>query len=323
MNTGALLSELRRLDIRFRVEGDELRCDAPAGVLTDGLREQLRQRKHDILRFLRLAQDLAAQRNALVPLQQNGSKPPIFAVPGHSGDVFCYRALAQALGPEQPFYGLQPPGTDDAAAPLTRVEDLAAYFAEQIRALWPHGPWIIAGYCAGGTVAFELARQLYAGHESSGLLALFGAPPPAAFRPLERRWQRLKWRVQGMSRRVRLLAHQSTRERLEYVAWRVRLMKKPPADAVALARARLEKVTIDAVAGYEPAPFLGRVLQFVPSEAWVRQRGAARWRALAPRLETYAGPEGCAADEMLYPQYAAVFARQLRRSCAELRTSVR
>src|SRR2546427_7475953 len=35
--------------------------------------------------------------------------------------------------------GLQPPGLDGRSEPLTRVEDLAAYFAAQIRTFHPNG----------------------------------------------------------------------------------------------------------------------------------------------------------------------------------------
>ena len=65
-----------------------------------------------------------------MPLQAQGRGAPVFGVPGHNGDVFCYRALARELGDEHPFFGLQPPGVDGQRAPLTRVEDIAAYFAE-------------------------------------------------------------------------------------------------------------------------------------------------------------------------------------------------
>jgi hypothetical protein len=134
VSAAALLSELRRRDIQVRVVGSELRCSAPAGTLTPELRAELQRHKNDVLELLSSAQALAAQARALVPLERGGSRAPIYGVPGHNGDVFCYRALSRALGAEQPFFGLQPPGLDGERAPLTRVEHLAGYFAAQIRA---------------------------------------------------------------------------------------------------------------------------------------------------------------------------------------------
>jgi NAD(P)-dependent dehydrogenase (short-subunit alcohol dehydrogenase family)/acyl carrier protein len=103
-------------------------------TLTPELRDQLQQRKGELVEFLRSAKTIAQQQGAIVPLQPRGSRTPIFGVGGHNGDVFCYRALAQHLGDDQPLYGLQPPGLDGDSAPLERIEDLAAYFAAQIRA---------------------------------------------------------------------------------------------------------------------------------------------------------------------------------------------
>jgi thioesterase domain-containing protein len=315
VSVAAFLSELHRLDIRVWAEGDQLRCSARAGALTDELREQLRERKNDIVSFLHMANSVAAQQSAIVPLQQKGARAPVFAVPGHTGDVFCFWALAQALGDEQPFFGLQMPGLDGRSQPLTRIEDLAAYFAQQIRAFRPHGPWILAGYCAGGTVAFELAQQLLAGGESEGFLALFGAPHPTSFRPLRLLRRRIEYRAYGWRRRARLLAAQSGRERLEYVMWRLRRGKEAPDPVMAL-RAKLQAANHIALRAYEPRPFPGRVHLFVPCAAWARRVEAERWRAHAARLETHFGPDGCTGDDMLDVQYAPEFAGQFRRSCA-------
>ena len=111
--------------------------------------------------------------------------------------MFCYRLFARHL-PEAPFFGLQPPGLDGRDRPLTRLEDLAGYFAAQIRAAHPGGPVIIAGFCAGGVVAFELARQLESAGTPVRFLALFGSPYPTFFRPLRRLWNGLGGHVRKL-----------------------------------------------------------------------------------------------------------------------------
>src|SRR5262249_49668564 len=122
---------------------------APIGALTAELRQTLRQNKQEILSFLRSADSVASQPCAIVPIQSQGSRPPIFGTAGHNGDVFCYRALAHHLGTDQPLFGLRPPGLDNDTPPLNRVEKLAAYFAAEIRAFHPRGEFVIAGFAPG------------------------------------------------------------------------------------------------------------------------------------------------------------------------------
>jgi thioesterase domain-containing protein len=50
---------------------------------------------------------------------------------------------------------------------------MAAVYVKEIRRVQPHGPYFIAGYCMGGTVAFEVAQQLHELGEPIALLALF------------------------------------------------------------------------------------------------------------------------------------------------------
>ena len=121
MSVAPFLVELRSRDIRVWPEGDQLRCSAPAGALTPELREHLRQRKSEIVEFLSAAAATARQQRAIVPLQPRGERVPVFAVGGHNGDVFCYRALAEHLGDDQPFFGLQPPGVDGRKDVLREV----------------------------------------------------------------------------------------------------------------------------------------------------------------------------------------------------------
>ncbi|MEO8429874.1 MAG: amino acid adenylation domain-containing protein [Acidobacteriota bacterium] len=113
-------------------------------------------------------------------LIQRGSprRPPFFCVPGVGGNIVGYADLARQLGPDQTVYGLQAPGLDGKQAPLTRVEDMAAYYVEEIRRVAPEGPYLLGGASFGGGVAFEMARQLDAAGQPVGLVALFDAFAP-------------------------------------------------------------------------------------------------------------------------------------------------
>jgi amino acid adenylation domain-containing protein len=105
-------------------------------------------------------QPLQPAWSSLVAIQPNGSKPPFFCIHGLGGEVLCFRELALHLGSDQPFYGLQPQGLDGKQPLITRLEDMAAHYIKEIKAIQPQGPYFLGGYSFGGFVAFEMAHQL-------------------------------------------------------------------------------------------------------------------------------------------------------------------
>jgi phthiocerol/phenolphthiocerol synthesis type-I polyketide synthase E len=109
----------------------------------------------------------------LVAIQKQGTRPAFFCMHGAGGNVLIYRELAQHLGADQPFYGLQAQGLDGSRAPLGTIEEMATLYAKEIRRVQAHGPYLIGGYCMGGTLAYEVARQLRESGEEISLLALF------------------------------------------------------------------------------------------------------------------------------------------------------
>jgi len=306
--------------------GSELRCSAPAGAMTPELRAQLQRHKNDVLELLSSAQAAAAQAQSVVPLERGGRRPPIYGVPGHNGDVFCYRALARALGADQPFFGLQPPGLDGARAPFTRVEDLAGYFAGQIRAAGEQGPCIVAGFCAGGTVAFELARELARAGTEVRFLALFGCPYPVYFTRRAQLGIGLGRQIERLGRHGRALAAQSSwRERRCYLAEErgersagLEAARSRAADPVLARRALVERATVAAVRRYRPRTFAGSVKLFLPGVGWQRSGvSALRWCAVAAHAETYFGPDSADGANMLLEGHAAAFAALFRSASGE------
>jgi thioesterase domain-containing protein/acyl carrier protein len=110
---------------------------------------------------------------ALVPIQPSGSNPPFFCFHAAGGNVLNYRDLAHYLGADQPVYGVQARGLNGEEEPLTRLEDMAAYYIEEMRELQPEGPYFLGGASFGGNVAFEVAQQLQAQGQTVALVALF------------------------------------------------------------------------------------------------------------------------------------------------------
>ena len=116
----------------------------------------------------------------LVPIWHGGTRRPFFCVHPGGGNVVCYADLARALGPDQPFYGLQAPGLDGEQPPLETIEALAALYIIAIRAAQPVGPYLLGGWSLGGSIAFEMAQQLQRQDEQVALVVLFDAMAPQA-----------------------------------------------------------------------------------------------------------------------------------------------
>lgn len=120
----------------------------------------------ELVRELQRKQPDAAW-SSLVPLNPTGSKRPLFLI--HS--LMLYGRLPAALGPDQPFFALQPlPFSDDGSD--NYVERMLDDHLRQIKRIQPHGPYQIVGWCFAGWLAYEIARRLEAAGEEVSLLAL-------------------------------------------------------------------------------------------------------------------------------------------------------
>lgn len=112
----------------------------------------------------------ALKWNWLFPIQSTGSKPPLFLLHG-SGE------LGRQLGMDQPVYGGRTHGLDGRWAPAS-VEKMAADYVKEIRMAQPEGPYFVGGYCFGGLLAFEVARQLRERDQEVALLVLLDPTTP-------------------------------------------------------------------------------------------------------------------------------------------------
>ena len=108
--------------------------------------------------------------SSLVPLQPDGKKTPLFVMHGMGGNVFAYLDFARQLAPDRPVYGLQAIGLDGTHDNHDSIEAMAAYYADQIRALHPSGPYYLLGYSLGGWIAYAVADQLL---KKGGRISLF------------------------------------------------------------------------------------------------------------------------------------------------------
>ncbi|GAB1360920.1 hypothetical protein MASR1M32_01560 [Rhodobacter sp.] len=116
----------------------------------------------------------------LVPMHrgEGGPKTPFFLVAGMFGNVLNLRHLAQLLGHDRPFYGLQARGLMGDDAPHDDFTAAATDYIAEMRQVQPHGPWLLGGFSGGGLIAWEIARQLEAAGEEVPLVVLLDTPVP-------------------------------------------------------------------------------------------------------------------------------------------------
>ncbi len=115
--------------------------------------------------------------SSLVEIKNGGEKPPIFWLHtlggGGGGGLFTYQQLANLLGPDQPSFGFVAP-----TEPHANIETMASHYIKELKGIQPKGPYYLGGYCFGGVIAYEMARQLAGNGEKLALIALIESMPP-------------------------------------------------------------------------------------------------------------------------------------------------
>ena len=178
---------------------------------------------------------------SLVPVQPAGSKPPFFCVHAVGGHALRYRKLAQLLGPDQPFYGLEAQGVDGRQLPQSRVEAMAARYLREVVELEPEGPYYLGGYCSGGIIAYEMAQQLVAAGRRVGHLVFIDTCHAQL-------WEKPAFRTRAfraIKRFVRTLIHHVCR-----------LLRRSTPHRIS--DRLVNEVVRRALTGYVPRPYPGR-----------------------------------------------------------------
>jgi FkbH-like protein len=143
-----------------------------------------------------LADGPGAERDSLVLIRDGGDKPPIFLVHDGDGETLLYRNLALRLKADHAVFGLHPRSRGGAPMVHTRIAEMAADHLERIRSVQRHGPYLLGGMCAGGVVAFEIARQLQDLGEKVAMVALLDSANVAA---LPKAWHFAKGRARSFA----------------------------------------------------------------------------------------------------------------------------
>ncbi len=254
---------------------------------------------------------------SLVTLQGQGTHRPLYIVPGGRGEMIHLTKLVPYLGPEQPLYAFRTRELDGEPLPHTDVPAMAADYIQEIRAVQPRGPYLLAGLCAGGMVAYEMAQQLRARGEEVPLLLVVD---------LARRqymgyytW----WPIRRIYRLARAMPHLLSR-----VGFRLRQLHQPglkgkttfvlskvkQAGQLVLDDTYTEYTAM--ICRYRPKPYAGRITLLLCEESYryERRKPQRSWRGLAHGgLELHVFPGNHATR---YTEHLPEMAGQIR-ACLE------
>ena len=139
--------------------------------------------------------------DALVPIQTEGSKPPIYLVHGGGLNVLIFQSMAKYIDNDQPVYALQALGLNGHGKLFETIEEIAAKYLEEVTDNNPTGPYLLAGYSLGGKIAYEMAKQLLAKGKEVALLGIFdtvATQPPCTAHT----WTRLTEKIMRQFRKI-------------------------------------------------------------------------------------------------------------------------
>lgn len=243
--------------------------------------------------------------SAIVKIGPAGAPPGLFFLHGdfNGGGLYCV-GLARHLGNERAFYAVHPHGLSGQLPPAS-IEEMAADRLRELRRLQPEGPYLLAGHCNGGLVAFEMAHQLRNGGQRVALVAVI-APPPV--------------RV-GTSAAPSSPTTSADIQPLQDGSHHARRDEAPVAPSVTAPQSESEwrdclaRAYVQACARYVMQPLLGDVLFVLPRDDLPWNGPPQRWRGAADRVCVEIIPG--AHLSMVAPRYLGNLAALLRRHIAQ------
>ena len=191
--------EIFRLGVRIE-PSSELEIEWPPGLPPD-IRDEVNARRQELDLYLRRVKGLIVERNdgaimrrsigrlsrlrfdrnCLVSIRPGDLSGALFVPHSISGLAAPAEKLTRLFPDGQAVFAFQALGMNDDRDPLRSIEEMAAYYLTQMRSVDPHGPYFLCGWSLGGHIAFEIARQIYAGGGQVGLLIIIDSrlPPPS------------------------------------------------------------------------------------------------------------------------------------------------
>lgn len=294
-----------------------------------------------IKRFAKLLRGTGEEerKTSLVMIQEGKSpegtaspKAPLFCIHGAGGNVLIYQQLAMQLGESQTVYGCQASGLDGVQPILDDIKSMASNYVDEVLRIAPEGPYLLMGYCMGGTIAWEMGQQL----RERGItdvtlfmletynwknLELDSIPKSLRYYAEKVYFHAKNFYMLDPQGRQKFWKEKTAVLRRRSQKWKGSLLartgfhhakgvNKSGIDEDLLAR--IWKTNDDAALVYTPEPYAGRVVHIRPQSEYERHKGVDMgWDSLAKNLETITLPVYPAG--MLVQPFVSTLAKHIKK----------
>jgi amino acid adenylation domain-containing protein len=123
----------------------------------------------------------AWEDNHLVRLRKGSLARHLFLVHDGTGEIEGYIEFCRHLRSGMNCWGIQAERPVDYAPRNLTIEEISREYIRKIKKVQPRGPYYLAGWSIGGTIAFEVLRQLEKINEEVIFFAMIDSIPPPGY----------------------------------------------------------------------------------------------------------------------------------------------
>lgn len=133
----------------------------------------------NIANYISNANSSLNKKSSVVSLLKvnNHSGKKLFLIHPGGGGILCYMPLANAITKSFSIYGIQSVGYESDEKPILDIKIMAKCYVNEVQKIQPHGPYSLAGWSMGGTIAFEMAKIFEQNNQEVDFVGLIDAYP--------------------------------------------------------------------------------------------------------------------------------------------------
>jgi len=121
---------------------------------------------------------LSSYENLVLLRKGTPDNKNLFFIHDGCGDIGGYLELCGTLDPTFHYWGIKTAAEHKYYPRKLSIPKLSKTYIENLSRIQPHDPYYLAGWSVGGSIAFEMARQLEQMNCKVATLILFDSPPP-------------------------------------------------------------------------------------------------------------------------------------------------